>query len=164
MIWRTNIITCLRRVTGAVVQLASLFSRLDLFKIWRIVVTSVGTSIRANGTASLRLTEFVTLQDSGGLTETYGDENIVLVFSCTVVDGEVIWTGYITEQPGWFKLPFCARNDIQFRRLSATHHIRFWFFWRCCDFVEKVERFLFRGARKHFVLCFFATDSRGFIS
>jgi hypothetical protein len=99
-IWHTNIITCLRRVTGAVVQLASLFSRLDLFKIWKILVTSVGTSIRANGTASLRLTEFVTLQDSGGLMETCGVEKIVLVFSCTVVDGEVIWTGYITEQSG----------------------------------------------------------------
>jgi len=60
----------------------------------------VGTSIRGNGTASLHLTEFVTPQDSGGLTETYADENIILVFGCTVVDGEVIWTGYITEQPG----------------------------------------------------------------
>lgn len=43
-------------MNGAVVQLASLFSRLDLFKVWKILVTSVGTSIRANGTASLRLT------------------------------------------------------------------------------------------------------------
>lgn len=85
---------------GAVVQLASLFSRLDLFKIWKILVANVGTSIRANGTASLRLTEFVTPQDSGGLTETYADENIIRVFGCPVVDGEVIWTGYITEQPG----------------------------------------------------------------
>jgi hypothetical protein len=60
-------------VIGADVQLASLFSHLDLFKIWKILVTSVGTSIRANDTASLRLTEFVTPQDSGGLTETYAD-------------------------------------------------------------------------------------------
>lgn len=85
---------------GAVVQFASLVSRLDLFKIWEILVTSLGTSIRANGTASLRLTEFVTPQDSGGLTETYADENIILVFGCTVVDREMIWTGYITEQSG----------------------------------------------------------------
>lgn len=85
---------------GAVVQLASLFKRLDLFNTWKILVTSVGTSIRANGTASLRLTDFVTPQDSGGLTETYADENIILVFGCTVVDGEVIWTGHITEQSG----------------------------------------------------------------
>jgi hypothetical protein len=87
-------------VIGAVVQFASLVSRLDLFKIWEILVTSLGTSIRANGTASLRLTEFVTPQDSGGLTETYADENIILVFGCTVVDREMIWTGYITEQSG----------------------------------------------------------------
>lgn len=85
---------------GAVVQLASLFSRLDLFKIWKILVTSVGTSIRANGTASLRLTEFVTPQDRGGLTENSTDENIILVSCCTVVDGDVIWAGYVTEQPG----------------------------------------------------------------
>jgi hypothetical protein len=64
-------------VTGAVVQLASLFSRLDLFKILKILVTSVGISIRAKGTASLRLTEFVTPQDSGGLTEMYAVENII---------------------------------------------------------------------------------------
>jgi hypothetical protein len=60
----------------------------------------VGTSIGAKGTASLRLTEFVSLQDSGRLTETYGDENIILVFGSAVVDGEANWTGYITEQPG----------------------------------------------------------------
>jgi len=87
-------------VIGAVVQLASLFSLLDLFKIWKIPVTSVETSIRANGTALLRLTEFAIPQGSGGLTETYADENIILVYGCTVVDGEVIWAGYITEQPG----------------------------------------------------------------
>jgi hypothetical protein len=85
----------------------------------------VGKSIRANGTASLRLTEFVTPQDSGGLTETYADGNTILVFGCTVVDGEVIWTEYMTEKSGWFRLPLCARNDIQFRWFSATHHVRF---------------------------------------